>query len=59
MLDEETISVLVGVSAVVDISVTGDLEHLIEGESVGVGCVILEAGAIFPQNGKIADKKAI
>ena len=47
MLDEETISVLVGVSAVVDISVTGDLEHLIEGESVGVGCVILEAGAIF------------
>ena len=47
MLDEETISVLVGVSAVVDISVTGDLEQLIEGESVGVGCVILEAGAIF------------
>ena len=44
VFDEEVISVVVGVSAVVDISVEGDLEHVTEGESVAVECVIIEEG---------------
>ena len=35
---------MVGVPAVVDISVEGNLEHVTEGESVAVECVIIEEG---------------
>lgn len=44
VFDEEVTSVVVGVSAVVEISVEGDLEHVTEGEGVAVECVVIEEG---------------